>query len=205
MDATPAQADTTKPKAFLNGTQERLADLIGEMIISGGTRGNLLTLVEIALDHEGRRFYTPLMTTKPAAQLEKDVSDHIERHASKWYDNLAAARASRKELPEEVRPEPKTISDTIRANRRELLEERFKDFMGDANPEEITFLGEVLSWHTSMHSTWGNGYESLYIANAFELEIGRNREYVRTPPHLTEAVEEYIKVMLKANPGSKAA
>lgn len=58
-----------KIEPFLTGIQERIADLIGELIVFGGTRRNLDLLCRIAADHEARRIYSSIMEGEPVSEL----------------------------------------------------------------------------------------------------------------------------------------
>ena len=66
-------------------------------------------------------------------------------------------------------------------------------------------MARVLMWWESRHTRWGNGYQEVYLASAFDGELNRNREYVRVPPHLTGPVSKYIAALLVAHPDKEAA
>ena len=195
----PMPQDKAPRTPFLTGTQELFADIIGELIISGGTRRNLNALCRIAADHKSRRFYNRF-SIKDLDQIDKGITADVERWAAIWYDELAAARASGPKLPAAIRPEPKNVSDLVRAQKRKEVESYFKDFLAGAAPEEIQFMWQLMADWASIHSHWSSGYEEMYLANAFELQLGRDREYVRVPPHLTDDVTEYIRALLKVQP-----
>ena len=201
---TATQAAKQPP--FVTGIQERIADIIGELMVFGGTRRNLDALCKIAADHEARRIYGRLMKDKPFPDFEKNVADRAADYAPVWYDDLAAARANRPRLPEAIRPEAKTVSEMILSGARHELEYYFEHFLTDAMPSELYFLQQVMLTWDSIHPTHkATGFEAFHIANAFEDQIRRGREYVRVPSHLTDAVEAYLKSLLKAYPGEDAA
>ena len=193
--------EQAKPVPFLTGAQEKIADAIGELIVSGGTRRNLDLLCRIAADHEARRVYSKLVD-KPA-ELERYVTERATSLAPQWYDELAAARANRQHLPLDIHPDPKTVTDLIRAQKRERLASEFENFLTGALPEEIDLMWHILTSWESQRFAWGDGFEAIYLANAFELQIQRRREYVRVPPHLIKDVESYIKALLKAQPAKE--
>jgi len=198
----PPNKEQPKPVPFLTGIQERMADIVGELIVSGGTHRNLDLLCRIAADHEARRAFSPFHNAE-RAQLEKGISERSARSAFQWYDALAEARANREKLPEEIRPESTAVTDLIRVQKREEVDGYFGRFLAGALPEEIHLMWHIMLDWESQHSSVGDGFESLYIANGFELQIGLRREYVRVPPHLTEDVEAYVRALLKAQPAKE--
>ncbi len=189
---------------FLTGAQEKIADAIGELIVTGGTRRNLELLCRIAADHEARRIWGHLIRNKPD-ELEKAVADRVANFAPKWYDQLAAARANRPHLPAQRLPEAKTVTDLIRAQKRSEVATYFKQFLAMAPPEDLWFMGDVMTDWDVQTTTWGDGYQAMAIVNAFEDQIGRDRQYVRVPRHLVEDVEKYIAALLVARPAGKEA
>ena len=194
-------AQAAKQPQFLTGIQERIADIIGELMVFGGTRRNLDALCKLAADHEARRIYERMMDGKPVAELERNVSERAATYAPAWYDDLAAARANRQHLPEAIRPEPKTVSEMISAKTRKEVGDYFEQFLDEAMPAELLFMWQVMTTWESIHSAHhANGFEAFYIANAFEDQIERGREYIRVPRHLTDDVEAYVKALIKARP-----
>lgn len=196
---TAPQAATRPP--YLTGIQERIADIIGDLMVFGGTRRNLDALCKLAADHEARRIYGRLMEGKPVFELERNVSERVADHAPRWYDDLAAARANRQHLPEVIRPEPKTVSEMISAKTRMEVGDYFEQFLDEAMPAELLFMWQVMTTWESIHSAHhATGFEAFHIANAYEDQIQRGREYVRVPRHLTDDVETYVKALIKARP-----
>ena len=197
----PEKPATIKQPLFLTGIQERIADIFGELIVMGGTRRNLEALCRIAADHEARRLYVPLMEGKSAFELERSVSERAADRAREWYDDLAAARSNYPRLPETIRPEPKTVTDLILSKTRVEVKDYFEGFLNGAMPAELAFMWQVMTTWESIHNPHNaTGFEAFHIANAFEDQIRRKREYVRVPTHLVDDVERYTQALLKARP-----
>ncbi len=189
-----------EPKQFprypLTGVQELIADMVSDLLISGGTRRNVNMLISATLDHHLRR------------KLESATTAEIERIREKWfgdwYDDLAAARAKWAELPETKRPEPQTISQRICETALENLEWEFNKFLAEAQPEEVRLMAEILlGWRCD--NNWSHQTGEIALARHFEDQLQSNKTYIRVPQQFREDVERYVNALLVIEDRPKAA
>jgi hypothetical protein len=191
----PIPVQTAKPRAALTPIQEELADLCGDLIVSGGTPGDVNGLIEAALDHKFRAYLIDCGQT--GEKLEQTVSRDVGKARETYLDALAAARALREKLPETERPQPATATDRVRAYDRGAVRELFDEFMTYAQPEEIHFLKGVLETRAQRQAIWeAPGFSKIEIAECFELETAGSHSYIRVPAGVADQVEAYVAAIV---------
>jgi hypothetical protein len=85
--------------------------------------------------------------------------------------------------------DPATIAEYVRRSLSLYLEDDFQEFIGDAAPEDRHLFHEIMT-------TWRSN-TSAGLANAFENEIRRNRQYVFVPRHnLIDEVKHFVEVLM---------
>ena len=143
------------------------------MLTRGTTDSCLDHLLIASIKHIARRTYERGTGTEDPAVIREGVDSEVKRYLHPWRaDVMSEWRKSRRTLAAAV--EPTTITDQIRANVREDLEDRLEAFLGRANPEEVRFLFEVMGNYESRSSIspMASGAE-LALGNAFAYELGR--------------------------------
>lgn len=194
----PAESPAkTKPdlapvRAVVPQTVDLIADAVSEMLTTGTNDQSLENLLYAAIEHITRRTYERGIGIDDRALIRKRVEETISHDLQRWkQDIIAVWQHNRRQSPAAI--EPKTISEMIRANAREALEDRLEKFLGCAMPEEIRFLLEVMIDHDNVttaspvHQT-----SELPIGNAFEYQLYRSNAYLIVPARLSEKVDKYI-------------
>jgi hypothetical protein len=180
-----------KPEPQFSGTQAVLADMFGELLTTGGAPEDVENAVYAGLCHHARKIFGPL--TKDFRKLEKDVTEWADKHLQGWLDNLAVARAQRPQLPEDARPEPKTVSDRIREAARQTVEEYLREFAAQGSPEDMRLMLAVMEIWESSHASWMQElYRESPLAEAFAYALGANETYVKVPRRIVDHVESYV-------------
>lgn len=193
-DDKPTRAEKAKYQPFLNGTQENIAELIGDLLIAGGTQGNIETLVDVALSHEAHRLHA--VGSYSQEQNQKLIQRWVNDRRQTAIDDLATARANRPALPKQDRPEPKTIAERIRAASRESLKRQMADFLWRASAEEVRLLDSILThWDPGPFKV--NPYGEIPLADAFCYELGEDETYLRVPNRLAVDVQAYLATLMK--------
>jgi hypothetical protein len=179
--------------AELSRTHELIVDAVTTMLSSGGHPGDVDSLLYAAMAHTRRRTYGGA-GLDDQKELDKRVSDFVHDKREDWKHDLVAAW--RKNKREETGAfEPKSITDRIRFNVRESLIGEFDSFMGDASPEEQRFMLGVFNGYFSNHHPAEHGSAELFIAQAFEYQLGRDHCYLRVPEHMVDQVQKYVDAL----------
>ena len=183
----PAEAKpkTEKPAYLreLTDIQLRACELASDLIMNGGAHDDVSGLLYNLIAHEWRRRF-PDWHDGPA-KADKLATDHAENFWPKWYAKLAKHWPEATKLPE--RPEPTTVIEMVRENARRRLENVFfDDFMGDASPEDVYFLREVLE--NAFNSGWS-------LPESFAYETTMDHTYIKVPYKRVKLVEKYIALL----------
>ncbi|HWE52471.1 MAG TPA: hypothetical protein VG273_21935 [Bryobacteraceae bacterium] len=179
--------------ADLTRTHELIVDAVTAILSTGGHPDDVTTLLHAAMSHTRRRTFEPFDCT--AEETGEAITKFIRENFDNWkYDLITGWRKhERLELPA---VDPKSITDRIRANTREAVWAHMYSFMSDSSPEEQRFLMDVLRTCDGWHAPAERGEREIYIASAFEIEIGRDRCYIHVPRRLAGKVENYVKALL---------
>jgi len=177
----------------MNPTQELIVNAISDMLTHGGHEEDVDSLIVTAMTHLEHRQLDYLFNDKPE-ERKPLIDRRINAGFEGWKTDLAIAwRANkRKEFPES---DAKTISEQIRTNGRDLLNDDFEEFLRDATPEETRLLTSILN--TRNNGPWDRikGSEEILLGMAFGYELGQNETYIRIPRGFRGKTQKYIDAL----------
>jgi hypothetical protein len=192
-----ARSAEPKPSAELpklSQLQEFLCDTLGEIILRGGDRDVVYDVLYDAAEHHHKKQFGRLRD-----ECDQQYKDRVKKHASEkateWLTRLA------KEWPEPQNasqtPEPTGVVQRIRARVNDTLEERFRDFMLEATPEEKYLLVAVFqNFDGTSNGSADNERPELLLASAFMDEIGADERYIKLPnERIKDLVVRYIELL----------
>jgi hypothetical protein len=185
-----AAAETAPTSArTLTQLQALIVDELADLVVFGGKSEDEDNMLRAAAGHMSRR----------RAYGDGDVSGFVEMHSRDWRDEIAAERAhARATLPDL----PKAITATERARTAVLgeLRQALSEFTGNATPEEVRLMLEIMNCHQA-NTRGRDDFRELVIAEAFDITI-HNRHtlnWVMVPPHLKDQTEAYIECLKAAD------
>jgi hypothetical protein len=189
---TPAPAKGAKPKPFIPPTVERIAAAVADILTYGGTPEDEehIILAAVSQEYRGKSF------RRAFKDVDERVRDGQKYSLPLMLKGLADFRIDRPKFEDEEEPAATAIVERIRQSSRELCAREFKDFLQDADAEEVRFLYAVLNWWSSK----GKHNNELSIASAFLDEAESNAEIFRAPAKHAEAVDAYIDALMKTEP-----
>ena len=206
---TVKQDDARSSVTWLNFTQDRMIDLLADLISRGGTRRNLCLLVEACLDHQWRREFTRGFEPE---EIKTHARKWVDKNFEEWSNQLIAGiqmrRILRKSLAEgkQACPSPKSVAERIRQGYLDRLQTAFEEFMGEAEPEEVRFMVDVLANRRGEIAAGDSGTvrEVLIASNFYNTIEGGHHSYIRVPEQIQADVEAYANALLKARAGKAA-
>ncbi len=173
-------------------THEMIVEAVTEMLTTGGHQDDVDGLIYATMAHQRRRLFGRLDSSP---KVDESVKKFIDSDFAKWKTDLMVTWR-KNERSEQPHLEPKSITDRIRANFREMAIGSFENFMSSASPEEIRLLWSVLNNWDGRHHAPEHGHDEIYIANAFLTGIDRgDLSHVRAPEHLVPQVQKYIDAL----------
>ena len=89
---------------------------------------------------------------------------------------------------------PVTVTEHVRANVRDNLEYRFREFLNEGTPEELRLMDSILMDSDSSTLVYV-GEPDLELANSFEREISRGVRWVRVPCDLRDKVVTFVELL----------
>lgn len=175
---TPA-AVSSRPSINLDPFHEFLTDIFANLVTHGGpSEDDLLYSLYVA------KWQHLFSTDEAAERWNKGESE-------RWKQKFRSAKRSVVRV-EAKNGTQKTISDQVRANTRDYLTENLRDFLNGANPEELAFMGELLTtWSSSSLSNNGAGGE-IYLLNAFNTLLEREQRFLRVPDWAMTAMQQHL-------------
>ena len=188
----PAEAEAPV-RSPLTPFQEHICDLAGDLILNGGHEDEINSLIYACMGHEWRRRFPD----QDPARQEHSLARYTNRWISDWYRKLS------RHWPEEPGDGPakepdtaaeQSVSERIRSTVREDLKDRFEEFLGAANPEELRLLRDVFM---SAESSRG-GPDDVPLAESFSWEIGQHADYIRVPGRHEKLVRQYLELLEKS-------
>lgn len=188
----PKHAAPPRQSIELNHIQELVCDMVGDMLLHGGTKDAVNSILYGAMEHYVRRTFSAFGDPIDA---NTRVDTFIRQNHREWETELMVAWKQNQAAPKETRPEPKTVTERVREAVREELEGRLEDFMRLASPEETRLLRDVLVDWDSNATGAANGWAEVFLATAFMYQVGENARYVRVPYEMIGKVEKYIEAL----------
>ncbi len=180
-------------KDDMTRTHEMIVEAVTEMLTTGGHEDDVDRLIYATMAHQRRRLFSCFRSPEPEAG--ESVKRFLATDFAKWKTDLMITWR-KNEMPSQPHLEPKSITDRIRANFREMARGSFENFMSGASPEEIRLLWSVLDNWDGRHHAPEHGRDEIYIANAFLIEIDRgDLSHVRVPEHLVDRVQKYLDAL----------
>lgn len=167
--------------------QEQVCDLAGDMILHGGDRKDVKSLLKaLAAHHERRR-----LGDTPSRQ--QDISSTVERSVAVWERRLARTWPEVAEGGEaDTAPlATQTASALLRSTVRDDLKESFGDFLANGTPEELRLLRDILRSHESLRGR----LDSVALAEAFSDQIGQSNGYIRVQAGHQGLVRRYVELL----------
>jgi hypothetical protein len=181
----------------LSTTHELIIDAVSDLLTHGGFVEDVDGLIHSAMAHTQRRVLTPICKGQPA-EIDKRATGYIRENFDQWKADLAIAWRANKR-PEQPGFEAKTISQRIRASRRDQLLDRFGDFMRQATPEELYIMSDVLwLWDCGMVDPI-DGVDEIPLGEAFGNALDRNDTYIRIPKDMRARVQRYVDALIAAD------
>ncbi len=192
-----ASVAPTRPE--LPKIAEIICDQVADLLTHGGHQDAVRWLILAALGHYERKRFGQWVDNP--AELEKHVDEMLRRDLPDAHAELRMYWKQNQRKPA-TRPEPKTITDQIRANVIGRVREEFDAFLCDATPEEHRLMYEILTtWRSSTHGTMNRGTEvTLGLAFSDQLD-SPTRSYIKVPEKLVEQVEKYVQCLMAAERG----
>lgn len=190
--ATPAAvSDHRTPE--LSETHEVIIDAVSDMLAHGGREDDIDNLINATMSHANFRELGELFSGKPES-LQETIDKRIENGMAGWKTDLSLSWRKNKR-PQRPEFEPKTISDRVRARARDVLIDRFEEFLQEAKPEEIRLLGAI--FHAREGGSFGavEGVEEIPLGEAFAFELDRNDTYIRIPKGFRARVQKYVDAL----------
>jgi hypothetical protein len=173
-------------------THELIVDAVTAMLTRGGHRNDVDMLLRAAMAHTRRRTYDSFDADESVAS--DAAAKFISTHYEDWRQDLVTVWRKNKLNPVPVL-EPKSITDRIRANVRETLAGMFEEFLAVSSPEEQRFFLDVLRSFSSRNHPAEGGDSELFIATAFENELGRDRCHIQVPERMVDRVQAYVDAL----------
>jgi len=183
----------TPKRVELTETQEVILESLADLFHNGGDLGDVEDLVYTALAHRAR-LRSGFLDDKN--EVEQAVQETRNWHFYRWTAELAKLHRRR---PESVRRAvPKDVSERFRENVRAKLRHDFASFLQLAAPGDLHLMAAVLSSWISESSDSMAPDAQIWLARAFELELGGDSTYVKIPERYVGAVEELIEVLRRS-------
>jgi hypothetical protein len=196
---SPAKPITEQPTAITRPSIplsiDQITEAVSEILATGANENVLESLLINAIEHITRRTYERGIGTDDKDVIDKAINREIGHHLNPWkQDIMAEWRRNRRQPPTAI--EPKTITERIRANDRNMLESQMEEFLGGAVPEEVRFLRDVLvDWENRCYRGPSDSHE-LYLGMAFEWQLNTPPQcYMRIPEHLVHQVQKYVDAL----------
>jgi hypothetical protein len=184
----PHVAKTTGPEHRLPSTQELIIDAVSDLLTHGGFVDDVDGLIHLAMAHTRRRELGHILEGQPA-EIDKRAAGYVSENFDHWKADLAIAWRTNKR-PEQPGFEAKTISDRIRASRRDTLLSRFGDFMRQATPEELYIMSDILWIWDSGVADAIDGVNEIPLGEAFGNVLDREDTYIRIPKDMRRHARE---------------
>jgi hypothetical protein len=200
--AQPAAAETTS--RALAPVQQLIADEVADMLVNGGDPHITDLLMSAAAHHQFWRW----ANARYGPQEQEEIKDSVAKRAHGQFEKLksdmiVAWRESHR--APKTKPEPKTVTERIRAGVVETLRHRFEVFLTEGTPEEQRLLLDTLVDHES--SNHGrDAFGELALGCAFESALGKvEREWLKVPSSMRDQVVQYIACLEVASAKESAS
>jgi len=199
MKQTPAATRPSKPAAAapqpkaveLTAIQELAIDIFGDMLLNGARREETELLLNALLMHQWRRDF-PDWPSDPDQAIE-DAQTWASNRYEDAYRELVASWP--KEPAPSKEPSLKTITDRVRFSVRNQVREALDDFLGDALPEELYLMRDILSTRESTHKTAGfDTVQEIYLARAIGEATGGSywTTYLKAPAKMVQLIRQLV-------------
>jgi len=183
----------TPKRVELSETQKVILESLADLFHNGGDPDDVEALIEIALSHRAR-LRSGFLDDKD--EVETAVQETRNRHLYRWRVELAKLHRRR---PESVRRAvPKDVSERFRENVRAKLRSDFDSFLQLAAPGDLHLMAAVLSTWISESSDCMAADAQIWLARAFELELGGDSTYLKVPERYSAAIEQFIETLRRS-------
>ena len=179
--ASPRASTSRPPLDELSEVQARACDLCADLILNGGAESDVKKLLEGVLRHCWRRKFPE---SEPRDRIATP-QQHAETFTPKWYSDLVRHWPEQRPGPET--PMPTTVLEMARTADRVHLRDAFEEFMGDADPEGISFLRRVLELAVSA--------EESSLPEMFGFVIQSDECWVKTPARFVDQVNRFVALL----------
>ena len=182
-------AISERPHKNLSQSQEEIADICSDIVLNGGAREDVSTLLTILARHSYmHRSFARGRSRVDHEELAASAERYAARMNQEWYVDLAkhwsAQREETKDEPAQLGQRP--VTEMVRANIRESLREAFDEFLADSDGiEPAWLLHEIIDV--------ANGEKDLAIGIRYALRD--SSIYVRVPAKLKARVEDFVKFL----------
>jgi hypothetical protein len=192
---TGTGSTTAARREYLPPSIDLIADAVSEMLTTGTSEQSLDGLLRAAIEHISRRTFERGIGTEDQNVIRDYVHREIGLRLQPWRQDLIAQwRHNRRETPAMI--DPKTITERIRQNFRDELEDRLERFLGDATPEEIHLLTEIMLNHESARPMSPvMAWSEVALGAAFQRVLDAPNRYMAVPWRMVDQVEAYVKAL----------
>jgi len=198
--AASAQTSITPPACLpyfnpneTSQTHELVIDAVSDLLAHGGHADDVDSLLVGAMRHVQHRELDDLFSDDPDKR-DAIIDRRIDSGLEAWKTDLAIAwRKNKRSEPPAI--EPATISGRIREQTRDVLRDRFEDFMRDGTPEEVHLLSEILGFRDSGIVGGIEGVDEIPLGEAFAYHLGNNETYIRIPRGFRRRIQNYIDAL----------
>jgi hypothetical protein len=179
----------TLPPRKLTEFQEHLFNLLGDLALNGGDSDELHRMLYAAMAHDFRRRFARHGDSRE--ETDRHIATYISNREEEWIVDLTCSWPKAKERET---ASPATVTEYLRANVRDALEYRFREFLNEGKPEELRLMDSVLmDWSSSTPAYVGD--PDLELGNSFERELARGVRWVRVPEDLRDKIVTFVQLL----------
>jgi len=159
---SPQKKEPAQGARKLTEAQDRFAELVGDMLVNGGDREDIILLIHAALRHQLRRMFPDETTLQQAKEC-------AWRSQERDYTELARDWSTKRKTADY--PDPTTVKEMIAADIRRRCRSSMDSFLERAEGTvDLYIMHDVLS-------SWESGHNEL--GEAFFQNLATNDSYVR--------------------------
>lgn len=204
-EAVATIAETANPPRELTELQKFVVDLFADMMLRGG---NLVVFGELisalAAHHYNQKHNWEYATDTPREFDSHD--DYIKKYAKEKADDWCYQLRQQWPILGTAFsvPESNSITERVRAHKRQALRELFNEFCVGATPEEILILTDILQFResSSLGADYQLKFEELPLADSFAFALADNKSYFKVAEKHRGLVKKYIDLLHKAGGAS---
>jgi hypothetical protein len=176
-----------RPHKDLTRIQEEVADLASDILLNGGTKEDVDSILTALLRHRYKRL--SFAQRKPADEMEKEANAEASRYKESYYQRLCKHWPEKRQetADEPIGPE-RPVKEMVRANIRESLLDKVEQLLTDTDGiETVWLLNEIVE-------NINSGEEP---GEAISQVLDRAEIYVRVPWQHKKRIEEFVAFLEK--------